>query len=85
VRAREHLLELERLDVARDRPGVLRRLGARRLVAGLLGELGERLRVVEAAPDLLVRAGDDLELRLLLQERLRLRVVRPEGRILREA
>ena len=85
VRPGQHLLELERGEVARGRLDVGGGLGAGRLVARLLGELRERLRVLEGAADLLVRARDLLELRLLLQERLGLRVVRPEGRRLGHA
>jgi hypothetical protein len=84
VRPRQHLLELERLEVLLD---ALRRLGglrARRLVARLLGELVQRLRVVEGAADLLVRLRDLLELRLLLQVGLGLRGVGPEAAVLGE-
>jgi len=82
VRPGEHLLELERLEVAGDGIRRLARLRPGRLVLRLVGELEQRDRVVEAAADLLVRARDRLELRLLLEERLRLRVVRPEGAVL---
>ena len=49
MRPGEHALELEPLDLALDGVGVLRRLGARGLVARLVGELLQRLRVVERA------------------------------------
>jgi hypothetical protein len=84
VLAGEHLLELEALEVLLDPSGVLRRLGARRVVARLLGELVQRLGVLERAADLVVRARGLLELRLLLEERLRAGVVAPERRVLRE-
>jgi hypothetical protein len=84
VGAGEHPLELEGGELALDGPGVLGGLGARGVVRRLLGELGERLGVVERAPDLVVGPGDELEARLLLQERLGPGVVGPEGRRLGE-
>jgi hypothetical protein len=84
VRPREHPLELEAEHLPFDHLGGLRGFGAGPLVARLLGELVERLRVVEGAADLVERDGDRLEAGLLLQQRLRLRVVGPEAGVLGE-
>lgn len=58
------------------------RLGARRLVARLLGQLVEGLRVLKDPLGLVEVARGRLELRLLLEQRLRRLVVGPEvGRL----
>jgi hypothetical protein len=85
VRTREHPLELEIADLPLERARVLGGLGARGVVARLLGELVERARVLERAPGAVERADARLELRLLLEERLRLRVVVPEAGALAQA
>jgi len=68
--------------VALDARRLLDRLGARRLVSGLLGQLVERLGVLQGAPGQVEVARRRLQLRLLLEQRLRRLVVRPEvGRL----
>jgi len=59
-------------------------LGARRLVAGLLGQLVEGADVLQRREGPVELGDRSLELRLLLQQRLGLLVLSPEGRILRE-
>jgi hypothetical protein len=85
VRAGEHPLELEPVHLPLDGDGVLGGLGARGVVARLLRELVQRPRVLERPPRPIEAADARLELRLLLQQPLRARVVVPERRVLGEA
>jgi hypothetical protein len=79
LRAGEHLRELQPLEtrvrLADGRLG----LGARDLVAGLVGQLPERDRVFDLAGLAGERAELRLEAALLLAQRLRLLLVVPEA------
>jgi hypothetical protein len=78
VLAREHLGELHLVDGGRDAGDHAFGFLGRGLVAGLFGQVEQDERVVEAAALLLPIVGDGALLRLLFEQRLRLRLVVPE-------